>query len=84
MALDPAAVYEAWCHQRGYVCFIEEFGGRRASAGEWQGAVHLVGYFDGIAEMEQTYDTLRGALSLHVSPEGCSVIGISKTPIARF
>ncbi|HQG29102.1 MAG TPA: ATP-binding cassette domain-containing protein [Candidatus Ozemobacteraceae bacterium] len=28
MTLDPSVVYEAWCHQRGYVCMIEEFGGR--------------------------------------------------------
>ncbi|MDQ2730838.1 MAG: hypothetical protein M3Y56_04200, partial [Armatimonadota bacterium] len=26
MTLDPAIVQEAWCHQRGYVCLIEEFG----------------------------------------------------------
>ena len=28
MTLDPSIVHEAWCHQRGYVCMIEEFGGR--------------------------------------------------------
>src|SRR5262249_25232683 len=28
MTLDPADVYQAWCHQRGYVCLIEEIGGR--------------------------------------------------------
>jgi len=33
MTLDPAVVYEAWCHQRGYVCMIEEFGGRPVPAG---------------------------------------------------
>src|SRR4051794_26896932 len=27
MTLQPDAVYEAWCHQRGYVCLIEEIGG---------------------------------------------------------
>ena len=26
--LQPKVVSEAWCHQRGYVCMIEEFGGR--------------------------------------------------------
>jgi hypothetical protein len=28
MTLDPTAPSEAWCHQRGYVCMIEEFGER--------------------------------------------------------
>jgi hypothetical protein len=26
MTLDPAVVHEAWCHQRGYVCLIEDRG----------------------------------------------------------
>lgn len=56
MALEPALVSEAWCHQRDYVCLIQEFGGRAVRAGEWTEAAHLVGYFDSIAEMEQTYD----------------------------
>jgi len=30
MTLDPSIVHEAWCHQRGYVCMIEEFGGGRS------------------------------------------------------
>ena len=34
MTLDPAIVSEAWCHQRGYVCMIEEFGERPIKAGE--------------------------------------------------
>ena len=67
MALDPGSVYEAWCHQRDYVCFIEEIGGRAARAGEWQSAVHLVGYFDSIAEMERVFDANRGATGLRVS-----------------
>ncbi|HLK60892.1 MAG TPA: hypothetical protein VKU00_30285 [Chthonomonadaceae bacterium] len=72
MALDPASVYEAWCHQRDYVCFIEEFGGRAVKAGAWTGAVHLVGYFDSIAEMEQVYDAYRGATGLRLSSDGWS------------
>ena len=27
MTLDPSIVYEAWCHQRSYVCMIQEIGG---------------------------------------------------------
>jgi hypothetical protein len=70
MALDPSSVYEAWCHQRDYVCFIQEIGGRAVKAGEWTGAVHLVGYFDSLAEMERTYDPYRGATGLNISPAG--------------
>ncbi len=53
MTLDPAAVYEAWCHQRGYVCLIEEFGGRPIKAGESFSAAFIVGFFDSIEEMHE-------------------------------
>ena len=33
MTLNADIVSEAWCHQRGYVCLIEEFGGRPIKAG---------------------------------------------------
>ena len=33
MTLNPADVMEAWCHERGYVCLIEEIGGRPIKAG---------------------------------------------------
>jgi hypothetical protein len=61
MTLDPAAVSEAWCHQRGYVCFIQELHGKKVRAGESFGAAYAVGYFDDIAEMERVYDRHRGA-----------------------
>jgi hypothetical protein len=70
MTLDASIVYEAWCHQRGYVCFIQEVGGHQVAAGGEFGAVHLIGYFDGIAEMEQTFDAHRGARALHVDARG--------------
>jgi len=66
MALEPSAVYEAWCHQRGYVCFIQEIGGRRVHAGESFGAVHLIGFFDDLAEMERVFDAHKGATALRV------------------
>ncbi|MHC4407143.1 MAG: hypothetical protein ACYTG0_46620, partial [Planctomycetota bacterium] len=53
MTLDPAIVHEAWCHQRGYVCMIEEFGGRPIKAGESFSAAFIVGYFDSIDEMRE-------------------------------
>lgn len=64
MTLQPQAVYEAWCHQRGYVCFIEEIGGYRVAKGETFGAAYLVGWFDDIAEMEAAYDAHRGAYAV--------------------
>jgi hypothetical protein len=66
MTLDPAAVYEAWCHQRGYVCFIEELHGRNVKAGETFGAAYAVGWFDDVAEMEKVYDRLKGSRILTV------------------
>jgi len=55
MTLNPDDVSEAWCHQRGYVCFIEEVGGRLIQAGETFSVKYIIGYFDSIEEMEATY-----------------------------
>jgi hypothetical protein len=70
MTLNPADVYEAWCHQRGYICFIEEIGGRPIKAGESFGAAYIIGYFDSIQEMERVYDEYAGRSSLEVSEAG--------------
>jgi hypothetical protein len=70
MTLDPSAVYEAWCHQRGYVCMIEEYGGRPIQPGETFSAAFVVGYFDSIDEMHQVYDQYAGHTRLEVSPQG--------------
>jgi hypothetical protein len=69
MTLDPSAVYEAWCHQRGYVCMIEELHGRKVKAGETFGAAYIVGWFESIAEMEQTYDKYKGTKAIAVKDE---------------
>jgi hypothetical protein len=61
MTLDPAATSEAWCHQRGYVCFIQELHRRPVKAGETFGAAYAVGYFDDIREMEKIYERHGGA-----------------------
>jgi hypothetical protein len=60
MTLDPAEVSEAWCHQRGYVCFIEELHRKKVKAGESFGATYVVGYFDDIAAMQKVYDRYKG------------------------
>lgn len=70
MTLDPSAVSEAWCHQRGYVCLIEEFGGRPIKAGESFSAAFIVGYFDSIEEMNEVYDAHKGHTALVVTPDG--------------
>ena len=66
MTLDPGVVSEAWCHQRGYVCLIEEFGGRPVKAGESFSAAFIVGYFDNIEEMHAVYDAHKGHTTLKV------------------
>lgn len=77
MTLDPSVVSEAWCHQRGYVCMIEEFGGRPIQAGEHFSAAFVVGYFDSIEEMQQVYDQYKGYTGLDVSPDGWT---LTKSP----
>lgn len=70
MTLDPTAVSEAWCHQRGYVCFIQELYGLAVKAGESFGAAYCVGWFDDKPEMERVYDTMKGKTRLEVTPAG--------------
>src|SRR5439155_8313156 len=69
MTLDAAAVSEAWCHQRGYVCFIEELHRKKVKAGETFGAAYVVGWFDDVAEMERVYDRYKGKRGLVVEGE---------------
>ncbi len=70
MTLEPSVVYEAWCHQRGYVCMIEEFGGRPRRAGESFSAAFIVGYFDSIEEMHKIYDRYKGNTGLIADEKG--------------
>ncbi len=69
MTLDPTAVSEAWCHQRGYVCMIQEIGGRPVKPGDTFGAAYVIGYFDSIEEMEKVYDEYAGHRGLEVTKE---------------
>lgn len=70
MTLQPDVVSEAWCHQRGYVCMIEEFGGRPIKAGESFSAAFVVGYFDSLDEMHATYDQFAGHTGLEANENG--------------
>src|SRR5262245_49361871 len=74
MTLDSSVVYEAWCHQRGYVCLIEEFGGRPIQAGESFSAAFIVGFFDSIEEMEQVYDQYSGHTGVELGEQGWKLI----------
>jgi hypothetical protein len=56
MTLNPKDVSEAWCHQRGYVCFIEEVGREKVLADETFSSAYIVGFFDSVDEMEKVYD----------------------------
>jgi hypothetical protein len=73
MTLDPAAVSETWCHQRGYVCFIEEIGGRRIKAGDAFGAAYVVGWFNDIAEMQKVYDKYKGMSRIVITKDAFSL-----------
>jgi hypothetical protein len=70
MSLVPDVVSEAWCHQRGYVCLIEEFGGRPVKPGESFSAAFIVGFFDSIDEMHSVYDQYAGYTALEVTQDG--------------
>ena len=73
MTLQPSDVYEAWCHQRGYVCMIEELGGRPTEPGDTLGAAYIVGWFDSVREMHTTYDR-------YVGWSGIELTGDAKRP----
>jgi hypothetical protein len=66
ITLDPDVVSEAWCHERGYVCFIEELHGRPVRAGETIGAAYAIGWFDDVTEMERIADQYRGIRQIDV------------------
>jgi len=60
MTLNVDDVAQAWCHQRGYVCLIEEIGGRPTRPGDTFGAAYLIGWFDDIDAMNRAYDDHAG------------------------
>ena len=66
MTLDPGETSEAWCHQRGYVCFIEELHRKHVKAGESFGAAYVVGWFDDVPEMQKVYDQYKGARRIDI------------------
>lgn len=76
MTLEPSVVYEAWASQRlnnNIIVMIEEIHGRPVKAGESFSAAHLVGYFDSIEVMHQTYEKYKGHTKLHADAKGWSL-----------
>ncbi len=80
MTLNPADVSEAWCHQRGYVCFIEEIGERSIKAGASFGAAYVIGYFDSIEEMNAVYDRFKGSSILTANEKAWKLTPESPAP----
>jgi hypothetical protein len=74
MTLDPSIVSEGWCHQRGYVCMIEEFGERPIKAGQHFSAAFIVGFFDSIDEMNAVYDAHRGNSEVVATADGWRLV----------
>jgi hypothetical protein len=74
MTLQPSVVCEAWCHQRGYVCMIEEFGGRPVRPGQSFSAAFLVGYFDALEDADRVYDAYKGNTALQVAADGWKLL----------
>lgn len=75
MTLDPGVVYEAWCHERGYVCMIEEIGGWAVRPGESFSGAYVVGFFDSIEQMNEVYDHYAGNDGVEVNETGWKLIG---------
>ncbi len=80
MTLDPATPYEAWCHQRGYVCMIQEVWGRPVRRGDVLGAAYLLGWFDDRAEMDAAYDAHRGWNFLELTTRGSELLSWKGVP----
>jgi hypothetical protein len=89
MTLNPGDVYQAWCHQRGYVCLIEELWGRATRPGDTLGACYLIGWFDDPDQMARTYDRFAGSSGLALDdpnerPSGYRTLKTSElTPVSQ-
>jgi hypothetical protein len=85
MTLEPADVYEAWCHQRGYVCLIEELGGWPTKRGDTFGAAYVIGWFDSVAAMRAVYDRHRGWSGLELKGDAkrpTEFVGVSQKDLS--
>lgn len=77
MTLNPATVYDAWCHERGYVCMIEEIGGLPVKPGDSFGAAYICGFFDSIAQMKRTCRHYAGYDGIEVNKTGWKLVKLS-------
>ena len=83
MTLDPAEVAEAWCHQRGYVCMIEELHRRHVRAGQTFGAAYVVGWFDDLPQMKAVYDKFKGTRGINVAGDRFQLVGMEPSLDAK-
>jgi len=76
LTLEPSVVYEAWCSQRpgDIIVMIQEIHGRPTRAGDSFGAAYIVGFFDTIEQMHQTYDRYRGHTGLVADSSGWKLV----------
>ncbi len=76
LTLEPSVVYEAWCSQRpgDIIVMIEEIHGRPIRVGESFSAAHVVGYFDTIDQMNETYDRYQGHTALVADEAGWRLV----------
>ena len=73
MTLHPPDVSEAWCHRRGYICMIQELGGRPVRPGDVFGACDLIGWYDDLDAIRRAYDEHKGW-------SGLELLGPSEAP----
>lgn len=76
LTLEPSVVYEAWCSQRpgDIIVMIEEIHGRPVKAGDAFSAAHIVGYFDTVEEMHETFDRYKGHTALAADASGWRLV----------
>jgi len=76
LTLEPSVVYEAWCSQRpgNIIVMIEEIHGKPIKAGQSFSAAHIVGYFDNIDQMHETYKKYKGHTALTADESGWRLV----------
>lgn len=76
LTLEPSVVYEAWCSQRpgDIIVMIEEVHGKPTKAGESFSAAHIVGFFDDIPQMNETFDRYKGHTGLTADESGWKLL----------
>jgi len=64
VAVKQWKLNEGFCHQRGYICMIFQFGRVPVLPRDSFSMLNIIGYFDSIEEMQQVYDRYKGYASI--------------------